>query len=265
MSHLRGGSEYGRWRTRDWGIFACCSFIETHEKDRQRSHIQNTTACLSRVHTMASSFLLSCTYHGSTSRPTFDLFPVRSFPALALAAFGSCQPQHHSEHSQAPASHLASPIPSLCRCLLSAPSLISPHLSQASPPPPTTTLRALLRPSRHHHHRPRALIHVHHQPPFAQSPQQKRWQGTSCTLLLDTSGPTPPVRSRCTTQQRHHPLHSSSAPTRIAHHVIEQQQCCRRALPRRQEDRRGQLRRYLRGDQLAQQHSGRYKVRAEKE
>lgn len=88
-------------------------------------------ACLSRVYTLASSFLRECTYRGSTSRPTFDLFSVRSFPALALAAFGSCQPQHTP---QAPASHLASPIPSLCRCLLlllllSAPSLISPHLA----------------------------------------------------------------------------------------------------------------------------------------
>ena len=220
-------------------------------------------ACLSRVHTLASSFLRECTYRGSTSRPTFDLFPVRSFPALALAAFGSCQPQHTP---QAPASHLASRIPSLCRCLLlllSAPSLISPHLT-SSPPPPTTTLRALLRPSRHHH-RPHTLIHARRQPPFAQSPHQKRWQGTSCTLLLDTSGPTPPVHSRCTTPQRHHPLHPPPAATRIARHGIEQQQCCRRALPRWKEDRRGQLRRYLRGDQLAQQHSGRYKVRAEKE
>lgn len=98
------------------------------------THIQNSIACLSRVHAMASSFLLSCTYHGSTSRPTFALFSVRSFPALALAAFGSCQPQRDQHHSQAPASHLASPIPSLCRCLLSAPSLISPHLTSPKPP-----------------------------------------------------------------------------------------------------------------------------------
>ena len=95
------------------------------------THIQNSIACLSRVHAMASSFLLSCTYHASTSRPAFDLFSVRSFPALALAAFGSCQPQ---DHSQAPASHLASPSPSLCRCLLlSAPSLTS-HLTSPKPP-----------------------------------------------------------------------------------------------------------------------------------
>lgn len=106
-------------------------------------------ACLSRVHTLASSFLRECTYRGSTSRPTFDLFPVRSFPALALAAFGSCQPQHTP---QAPASHLASPIPSCCCCcclhrasshLTSPPPLRRrrPHSAPSSAPLVITTAR----------------------------------------------------------------------------------------------------------------------------
>lgn len=88
----------------------------------------------------------SRTYHGSTSRTRRVISVVGASRLLAPASRSQPSP------SQSPlTSHPRLRLPLSARRLLSAPSLISPHLSRTSPPPPTTTLRTLFRPSRHHH------------------------------------------------------------------------------------------------------------------
>lgn len=127
------------------------SYVCTHMDSNTITHWKQHRLLISCAQDGDIGELLSCGAHttDNTSRP--HLTSSRRAGLTRVISGGCASRLWHScgwqaqPSTQAPVTNIPD---SVC---LSAPSLISPHLSRTSPPPPTTTLRTLFRPSRHHH------------------------------------------------------------------------------------------------------------------